>query len=215
MSTNRNNSIVLEELLALYRGYCVSVPSAKDPRTKELLRKKELRYIADQLEGQCSRLTKIAHTLEELPLEIQQLNAKRFDLFCGASLSKALQLNRQPAIDTPPEFHNWPTLLRSYAEILRTVRDYLVSNLAVDQDTPAQAVMMVFLYCYEATGGRVTYQQIADVLNEATHDLRSPDEMGISADAVRKHVAREDAKYRRRKREKQKWPRSATPKTSS
>jgi hypothetical protein len=61
-----------------------------------------------------------------------------------------------PRINPPQDFQTWPVLVRSYAESLKEVEDYIVGPVAVKKDSPAKAIMMVYLHCCESMREHVT-----------------------------------------------------------
>jgi len=81
-------------------------------------------------------------------------------------LALPVNLRLDLGINPPPDFFDkWPTGLRVYAARLERFKQSIVQGWSIRQHSASEYVLMLHLYCCEATAGKASWRHIADLLN--------------------------------------------------
>jgi hypothetical protein len=149
-------------------------------------RKKDL----DEVKRRCDGLIR---RLESLATECENLGMMRLKHLRGMALSATLSLPVRLGLGlglNPPSdfFRTWPAGVRAHAERLRRLKKTVAQGWSIRQSSSAEYVLMLYLYCREATAGKATYRHIADLLN-AGWEASGIDNI-VNEDVVRMQVRR-------------------------
>ena len=115
----------------------------------------------------------------------------------SATLSLPVRLGLGLGLNPPSDFfRTWPAGVRAHAERLRRLKKTVAQGWSIRQSSSAEYVLMLYLYCREATAGKATYRHIADLLN-AGWEASGIDNI-VNEDVVRMQVRRLQRARRRR-----------------
>lgn len=150
-------------------------------------RKKDL----DELKRRCNRLAK---ELESVAAESEILGKMRVGHMGGMMLSSVLalpvNLGLGLGIDPPSDFFDhWPAALRIHTARLERLKQSLAQEWSVKQHSGSEYLVMLYLYCSEATIGKVKWRHVADLLNAGCEAMGISDNLA-SEDVLRMQVRR-------------------------
>jgi hypothetical protein len=143
-------------------------------------RKRDLDEVKRRFDGIAKRLRSLAIEAETLgKTPIRHMNG--MPLADCLAMPSALRIVR--GIDPPADFFlAWPAELRDCAARLDELRKTLTTAWPIRQSSGTLYAFILYSYCREATHGKATYAEVADLLNagfEANHVDRIVDEDGL------------------------------------
>jgi hypothetical protein len=149
-------------------------------------RKKDLDEIKKRCDGLIRRLESVASEGESLG----KMRLKHMDgMALSTSLALPVSLGLALGLDPPHDFFvAWPASVRAHAARLRRLKQTLAERWSPKQNSAAQYVYMLYLYCLEATAGKATYRHVAELLNAGWE--ASGIHSTVTEDVVRMQVRR-------------------------
>jgi hypothetical protein len=145
----------------------------------------------DDLKLRCDRLVK---KLKSVATDSEILGRMRVEHMGGMPLSSILalpvNLGIGLGIDPPADFFDrWPTDLRAHAAHLEGLKRSIVQGWSVRQHSASEYVLMLYLYCGEATTGKARWRHIADLLNAGWEAMDIYDNLATE-DVLRMQIRR-------------------------
>jgi hypothetical protein len=147
----------------------------------------------ENLRLRCDRLAK---KLEDVAAEAELLSRMRVEHMGDMSLSSVvalpIKLGMGVGIDPPSDFFDsWPAGLRAAAARLTRLKSSIAGVWSVKQHTAAEYVLMLHIYCREATSGKASWRHIADLINAGKEANNTQEEL-VTEDGLRMQVQRLD-----------------------